>query len=140
MRVIDKVVDEICKGKSISNFQQLRELSVIEAYILNQPTTIQSYLWKVYTALKDVLPEAKEKLSYGMPTFHWKKNMIHFAPVKHHLGIYPITYAIVYFENELQEWVHSKGAIQFPNKKEIPLEFIQKIALYNLEILTRQDI
>ena len=42
----------------------------------------------VREVIKAVLPDAEERISYGMPTFRRRHNLIHFAAMKHHLGIY----------------------------------------------------
>ena len=63
-----------------------------------------------------------------MPTF-WKGcNIIHFAAAKNHIGIYPGAEAIVAFADRLKDYKTSKGAIQLPGGKELPLELIAEIA------------
>ncbi|HBN85904.1 MAG TPA: hypothetical protein DDZ89_18920, partial [Clostridiales bacterium] len=52
---------------------------------------------------------------------------------KNHLGIYPGQEAIVYFKERLTEYKTSKGAIQLPYNKPIPLELIVEIAMWCYE-------
>lgn len=105
----------------------------IDAYIEEQPEAIQSRLHEIRNALRDALPDAVEVISWRMPTYKAKKNIIHFAAFKNHIGIYPGDKAIVQFAEELKGYKTSKGAIQISNSQPLPLELIVKIALWNYE-------
>lgn len=63
-----------------------------------------------------------------MPTFWKKQNIIHFAAFKNHIGIYPGAEAVVHFADRLTDYKNSKGAIQFPLQKPLPLDLIAEIA------------
>lgn len=86
----------------------------IDEYIMNQPTDLQVLLLNVRLAIKQVLPDATEKISWQMPTFWQGCNLIHFAAQKNHLGIYPGEAAMKHFALRLTEYKTSKGAVQFP--------------------------
>lgn len=105
----------------------------IDEYIALQPENIQPILQKVREAIRKTLPEAEERISWSMPTFWKKYNIIHFAAFKNHMGIYPGSEAIVYFADRLTEYKTSKGAIQFPYNKPIPYELITDIAKWCYE-------
>lgn len=100
----------------------------IEAYITQQGIEIQPILNEVYDTLRTVLPDAQERMSWQMPTFWNKQNIIHFAAFKNHLGIYPGDKAVAHFAQDLKGYKTSKGAIQFPYNQPIPLELIATIA------------
>ncbi len=68
-----------------------------------------------------------------LPTFRKGKNIIHFAPAKKHLGIYPGPDAIEAFSEKLIDYNTSKGAIKFPYNKEIPYGLIADIAKWSYE-------
>ncbi|MFD1418199.1 iron chaperone [Companilactobacillus keshanensis] len=108
-------------------------MTVIENYINNADTSHQEKLNQIYLLIKSVVPEAEEKISYAMPTFYLKKNLVHFADFKHHLGFYPTPSAIVEFEKELKPYKTSKGAIQFTYEKPLPEELIKKIVQFRKE-------
>lgn len=90
-------------------------------------------LLSLYSIIKEVIPEATEKISWGMPTFFDKKNIIHFFPHKNHIGLYPGPNAIEHFRNELSSYKTSKGAIQLSYVNEFDKELIQAITLFSLE-------
>lgn len=103
-------------------------INPIDEYIAMQNPAHQDYLNSVATAIRTALPEAQEKISWKMPTFFDKHNIIHFAAHKNHLGIYPGPAAIEYFAEPLRDYKTSKGAIQIPYTQAPPLDLIKTIA------------
>lgn len=61
----------------------------IDAYIAAQPEDMQLLLQKIRETIRTAAPEAKEKISWQMPTFWQGENLIHFAAFKKHIGLYP---------------------------------------------------
>jgi uncharacterized protein YdhG (YjbR/CyaY superfamily) len=62
----------------------------ITDYILQFPPEVQEKLNALRAAILEVVPEATEKIAYGIPTFTLKGNVVHFAAVyKSHIGFYP---------------------------------------------------
>jgi uncharacterized protein YdhG (YjbR/CyaY superfamily) len=102
----------------------------IGEYIAVQDESVRSRLRDVYAAIKSALPGATEKISYQMPTFRCKRNLIHFAAFKKHIGIYPGAEAIAHFAGRLIGYKTSKGTIQFPHDKPLPFELIAEIAAW----------
>ena len=105
----------------------------IDEYISNFPANTQTILTELRQTIQKAAPEATEKISWGMPTFYLKGNLIHFAAHKKHIGLYPGAEAIEYFIKDLQDYKTSKGAIQLPLNKPLPLELITKITKFNIE-------
>lgn len=108
-------------------------MSQIEEYIKKADPSHQLKLTQIYKIIKDLVPLAEETMSYGMPTFKLKGNLVHFADNKKHLGFYPSPSGIEKFEAELKDYKYSKGAIQFPFDKDLPTELIKKIVLYRVK-------
>lgn len=79
------------------------------------------------------LPKFETKISYGMPTYRDKRNLIHFAAQKQHLGIYPGSKAIEVFSEQLKGYSTSKGTIRIKYEEEIPYKLIGEIAKWNYE-------
>ena len=100
----------------------------IDEYIAAQPEEVQGYLKKIRDAIHAALPEAEEKISWSMPTYWKKYNIIQFAAHKNHIGLYAGTEAVVEFEERLEEYKTSKGSIRLPYHKPLPLELIGEIA------------
>ena len=103
----------------------------VDAYIQMQDRNKQEGLLQVRKAIRDVLPEAQERIAWGMPTFwNGKKNIIHFAAFKHHIGLYPGAKAIEVFAPDLTSYSVSKGSIRIPYQETIPVLLVQRIALW----------
>ena len=100
----------------------------IPEYISEQDESVRPRLTAVYNTIREAIPEAEERISWGMPTFWKGRNIIHFALAKAHIGLYPGPEAIVFFAEQLKDYHTSKGAVRFPANKEIPLELIAEIA------------
>ncbi len=105
-------------------------MTPIEEYILAQPEAHQARLFALREAILSVNPGFEEKLSWGMPTFRLKHNIIHFALAKQHIGLYPGAEAVAHFDAQLADFKHSKGTIQLPHKKELPLELVKEITAW----------
>ena len=102
----------------------------IEEYIARQPEEVRPHLSRINETIKKALPDAVEKISWSMPTYWKKRNLIHFAASKKHLGLYPGPAAVEFFAERLKEYKTSKGTIQFPYEKPLPLELIAEIAAW----------
>jgi len=104
----------------------------IDEYILQFPLVIRNKLNALRTLIKEISPEATEKISWGMPTFYFHGNLVHFAAHKNHIGFYPGSDCVEQFSEFLGDLKHSKGAIQFPNDKDIPKNLVEKLVLYRI--------
>lgn len=105
----------------------------IEEYIAAQPEEVQPYLTELRNALRAALPEAEERISWSMPTYWKKHNIIHFAGFKNHAGLYPGPEAVLEFAERLTEYRTSKGTIQLPYSRPVPAELVSDIARWCLE-------
>lgn len=105
----------------------------IDAYIAAQPKSVQPLLQQVRDTIRGVLPEAQERISWSMPTYWNKHNIIHFAAFKNHIGLYPGDKAIENFSSRLTEYKTSKGTVRLPYNKPLPLKLIADIAKWCCE-------
>lgn len=100
----------------------------IDAYIRTFPQDTQKILEKVRKVIAVAVPKAEEGIKYQMPTFMLEgKNLVHFAAWKNHIGFYPTPSPLVEFKKELSKYEMTKGAVQFPLDKPIPLTLIKKM-------------
>ena len=105
----------------------------VEEYFSWFSPEIQAKLQQIRETLRAVLPEAKEVISYHMPAFKTTEVLVYYAAAKSHLGYYPTNSGVEEFKKELAEYVTSKGAIQFPYDRELPLDLIAQIAQFRAE-------
>ena len=109
------------------------KISNIDEYIAQFPKETQKRLRQIRKTIRKAAPEAVEKISWSMPTFWQGKNLIHFAAMKNHIGLYPGAEGVAAFAGELEGYKTSKGAIQLPNDEELPLDLIAKITSFRVE-------
>lgn len=102
----------------------------IEEYVARQPEETQSYLRQIAETIHLALPDAVQKISWSMPTYWKKRNLIQFAASKRHIGLYPGPEAVAAFAEQLKECETSKGTIRFSYNKPLPLALIAEIAAW----------
>jgi uncharacterized protein YdhG (YjbR/CyaY superfamily) len=105
----------------------------MDEYIATFPAEIQIILEELRATIKTSAPDAEEKISYQMPTFFLKGNLVHFAAHKNHIGFYPTPSGIETFKQELSVYKNAKGSVQFPIDKPLPLELIGKIVRFRVD-------
>ncbi|NVN94927.1 MAG: DUF1801 domain-containing protein [Bacteroidetes bacterium] len=105
----------------------------IDEYHALFPDDIQKILELLRQIIKQAAPQTIETISYGMPAFKQNKVLVYYAVHKEHIGFYPTSNPIVHFKKELEKYHTSKGAIQFPIDKALPLTLIKKIVKFRIE-------
>jgi uncharacterized protein YdhG (YjbR/CyaY superfamily) len=73
----------------------------VDEYIEAQLPEVRQVLNQVRETIRRMLPDAEERISWGMPTYRGRRNIIHFAAHKKHMGLYPGDKAIEYFAEKL---------------------------------------
>lgn len=107
-------------------------MTVITDYIKTAPADHQPMLNQMYQLLKEQLPDAEERISYGMPTFYQYELLVHFIDNKHHIGLYPAGYVIKEFALDLEGYQTTKGSIHFEYDHPLPEKLIKKIVTQRL--------
>ena len=105
----------------------------IDEYIEGFPADIQEILEKIRMTIRKAAPDAEEAISYQMPTFKLKGNLVHFAAFKNHIGFYPVPTGIEKFKKELSVYESGKGSVKFPLDKPIPYTLIAKIVKFRVK-------
>lgn len=107
-----------------------KSFDTIDEYISQFQPEIQGKLQTLRKTIKEIVPNAVEKISYQMPTFALNKNLVHFAAYKNHIGFYPGASGIAAFKQELSAYKGAKGSVQFPINEPLPFDLIKKIVKY----------
>lgn len=106
----------------------------IRQYIAQFPENVQEILSKIRTIILSEIPEAEEKIAYGMPGFYLNgKPLVYFAGYKNHIGFYATPNGHEKFEKELSVYKQGKGSVQFPLNQEIPYHLVLKIVKFRKE-------
>lgn len=124
-------------GRNFKNTAQSHycgKIETIDQYISEQTEVVRPILDKIREVIRAAAPDAKEKISYQMPTFWQGKNLIHFAAFKKHISIFPGGEATAVFANHLIEYKTAKGTIQLPLDKPIPYELFAEIMRWRVAV------
>src|SRR5215470_11083097 len=102
--------------------------TTIDEYISTFPADIQAILEKMRQAIQRAAPEAKETISYGIPTFDLNgKHLVFFAGWKHHISVYPLPAGDNAFQQRIAPYKRVKSTVQFPLDKPIPYDLVGEI-------------
>jgi len=105
----------------------------IDEYIAGYPKNVQAKLQELRRVIHETYPEAKEKIAYGIPTFTFHGNLVHFGGFKGHIGFFPTASGVETFKEELGAYAVSKGTVHFPLDKSLPLDLITKIVKFRAQ-------
>jgi len=105
----------------------------IDEYIARFPKDVQGILEQLRTTIRKAAPDAEEAISYQMPTFRLKGNLVHFAAYKKHIGFYPTPSGIEKFKKELSVYEGAKGSVKFPIDKPLPFDLISEIVKFRAQ-------
>ncbi len=122
-------------GRTFKNTDQSHtcgKINTIDEYIAMQPESVRPLLEKIRETIRSAAPNTIEKMSWQMPTFWQRENLIHFAAFKNHIGIYPGGEATAFFAERLTNYKTSKGAIQLPLNKPIDFDLIADITKWRV--------
>ena len=102
----------------------------IEEYILNQPEKAQPLLKEINETIRAAIPDTMEKISWSMPTYWKKRNLIQFAAFKNHVGLYPGPEAVEKIADRLTGYQTQKGTIRLPYDQPLDRELVAEIAVW----------
>lgn len=105
----------------------------IDKYIAGFSGDIKEALILIRKTIKEAAPEAEEVISYKMPAYRLNGMLVYFAAHTNHIGFYPTGKGIEAFKNELTTYKWSKGTIQFPIGKPLPIGLISKIVKFRVK-------
>ena len=108
-------------------------MNEVDRYIAAFPVEVQERLNKIRSVIFEIVPHVAERMSYGMPAYGLNdKCFVYFAGYKKHIGFYPRADGIATFKEKLTIYKTSKGAVQFPLNKPLPLDLIREIVSYHV--------
>lgn len=109
----------------------LIKMNEIDKYIEQFPSYVQEAMLKIRGIILKEVPEAEERLGYGIPGYYLnKKPLVYFAGYKSHIGFYATPNGHEQFADELSVYKQGKGSVQFPLGPEIPFDLILKIVKF----------
>ena len=95
----------------------------------------RSTLARLRQTILDILPEAEQGISYGLPAFKVEgKTIAGFAAFKNHLSYLPHSGSVFpQLSDELQGYTTSTGALRFGVDEPLPAPLVQKLIAVRLQ-------
>jgi len=109
------------------------KFKTVAEYFSTIEANTKSILEEVRKTIKEAAPEAEEVISYNMPAFKLNGILVYYAAHKEYIGLYPTASGIETFKNEFSVYKWSKGAVQFPIDKPMPLDLISRIVKFRVK-------
>ena len=106
----------------------------INSYLKLQSKEDRDALERIRKIVHELVPNAEEVISYGMPGFKYHGMLIGFAAFKKHCSLFPWNAStVVHFEEDLKKYTTSKGTIQFTLDKQLSVTLIKKIVKFRMK-------
>jgi len=101
----------------------------VDEYLSRVPEPARSTLNKMRAVIRSTVPkETTEVLSYGIPTFRYKRGLVALAAFKDHCSLFPLGSSVLdKFKDELTTFRVSKGTLHFPLDAPLPAALVKKI-------------
>ena len=115
-------------------------LSTVDEYFATITGPAKEMLTKMRAAIRSVIPaDASEVISYRMPAFRRKSVIVWYAAFAKHCSLFPGGAVLDEMKDELDDFVTSKGTVQFPTDKPLPVGLVKKIVKKRLAQLNQKS-
>jgi uncharacterized protein YdhG (YjbR/CyaY superfamily) len=103
--------------------------NTVEEYLAAAPSDKHAALTKLRRTIKAAAPKATESISYGIVGYKQNgERVAYFGYWKEHIALYGTSSRFIKAHAaELKPYVQSKGTIQFPWDKPLPVGLVSKI-------------
>lgn len=107
----------------------------VDGYLAKVEEPKRATLQKLRQTIREVLPDAEEVISYGMPGFRLNGAMIAgFAAFKTHLAYLPHSGSVLAeLGDELAGYESTEGSLHFPIDKPLPKSLVKKLIAVRLK-------
>jgi len=101
----------------------------VDEYLAGLPEPARTTLKRVRAVIRSVVPvETTEVITYGIPTFKYKRPLVAFAAFRDHCSFFPLGSSVLdAFAEDLKPFRVSKGTLHFPLDRPLPTALVKKI-------------
>lgn len=101
----------------------------VDAFIKASPNETQAKLKQLRGIVRAAAPGVLETIRYRMPVYKLNgKPQVGFAGFEKHIGFYPMSGSFLDgYKKELKGYARSKGGVQFPIAKPLPVALIKRL-------------
>ena len=115
-------------------------MGTVTEYLAGVDERDRSALEHVIALAREVVPDAEEGTSYGMPALLYRgKALLSAMAAAKHLAVYPFSPAAVSaVEPRLEGWSHAKGTIRFSSDHPLPDGVVRDLVTRRVEQIDAQ--
>src|SRR5712692_1953203 len=88
----------------------------VDAYIAAAPKAVQPMLSQLRQVIRSAAPHAKERISYGMPSYDDHGRLAYFAGYESHVGLYGVAH-VAEHDVSVAKYLESQSTLRFPVSK-----------------------
>ena len=109
----------------------------VDEYLAAVPQPSRGALEELRRTIREVVPDATEKIGYGMPGFYVDgRPLVYYSAFKEHCSLFPASGAVIErLADDLKGYGLAKGTIRFPIGEPLPAPLVKKIVKAKLEEL-----
>lgn len=96
----------------------------VDAYIMHAPKGVQGKLRQIRHIIREVVPTAEERISYGMPYYAYHGRLAYFAYFTHHIGLYIPPPIIEDHRALLKGYPIARSTVRFSLDQDLPVSLI----------------
>ena len=99
----------------------------VKAYIDAAPIPARAMLRQLRSLIRTTVPEAEEKLSYGMPYYGLDGRLVYFAAFKSHVSVFLMGRSKDAFAAETARWRTTANTMRFEFGERLPVTLLRRI-------------
>ncbi|MEZ5223023.1 MAG: DUF1801 domain-containing protein [Ilumatobacteraceae bacterium] len=100
----------------------------VEAYLAACDEPGRTRLLAIRDVVRDVAPDAVERISYDIPTFDLDGSpLVYMAAWKQHVSLYPLPSGDAALASLLAPHVVAKGTVKFRHRDPLPLDVVRAV-------------
>ena len=109
-------------------------MSEMDDYLADVAEPDRAALERIRRVVKELVPQAEEGKSYGMPALKYNKRpLVGFVAAKKHLSLFPFSPAVIdALTDRLDGFELSKGTIRFTAEHQLPDEVLRDVVMLRL--------
>ena len=110
-------------------------MSEMDDYLADVAEPDRAALERIRRVVKELVPQAEEGKSYGMPALKYhKRPLVGFVAAKKHLSLFPFSPAVIdALTDRLDGFELSKGTIRFTAEHQLPDEVLRDVVMLRLD-------
>jgi uncharacterized protein YdhG (YjbR/CyaY superfamily) len=99
----------------------------VDSYIATAPKAAQPLLNQLREVIKTAAPQAKEKISYGMPSYVLRGRLAYFAGYEGHVGLYGVAHVASEKDAGVAKYLENQSTLRFPVGQKLPVALIRRL-------------